>query len=70
MIAMGNALTAVIVIDGKVTGTWRKTTKKDSVEILVSPFRKLDTDQQEAVEAEVARYGKFGGMPAGVVWGG
>jgi hypothetical protein len=38
MIAMGNALTVVIVIDGKVTGPWRKTTKKDSVEILVSPF--------------------------------
>jgi hypothetical protein len=67
MIARGNALTAVIVIDGKVAGTWRKTTKKDSVEIRVSPFRKLDTDQQEAVEAEVARYGKFVGMPAVVV---
>jgi hypothetical protein len=38
MIAMGNALTAVIVIDGKVAGTWRKTTKKGSVEIEASPF--------------------------------
>jgi hypothetical protein len=67
MIAMGNAMTAVIVIDGKVAGTWRKSTKKDTVEIGLSPFRKLDTDQQEAVDAEVARFGRFVGMPAVIV---
>jgi len=38
--------------------------KKDSVEIRLSPFRKLDNDEQEAVEREVARYGRFFGMPA------
>jgi Winged helix DNA-binding domain len=64
MISMGNALTAVIVLNGKVAGTWKRAMKKDSVEIRLSPFRELDNDEQEAVEREVARYGKFFGIPA------
>ena len=33
MIVMGNALTAVIVLNGKVAGTWKRAMKRDSVEI-------------------------------------
>ena len=69
MIVMGNALTAVIVLNGKVAGTWKRAMKKDSVEIRLSPFRKLENDEQDAVESEVARYGKFFGMPAVIVEG-
>jgi len=64
MIGMGNSLTAVILLNGRVAGTWKRGMKKDSVEIRLSPFRKLDNDEQEAVEREVARYGRFFGMPA------
>ena len=39
MISMGNALTAVIILDGKVAGTWKKTFKKNIVDIELSPFR-------------------------------
>ena len=67
MISMGNALTAVIVLNGKVAGSWRKTMKSDSVEIRLNPFHPLDDDQAEAVETEVARYGKFVGVPAEIV---
>ncbi|MCM1566425.1 MAG: winged helix DNA-binding domain-containing protein, partial [Dehalobacter sp.] len=67
MISMGNALTAVIILDGKVAGTWNKALKKSRVEIRLSPFRKLGKDEQEALESEVARYGKFVGLPAVVV---
>jgi len=63
MIAMGNALTAVIVLNGKVAGTWHKALKKDSVDISLNPFRKLDNGEREALESEVARYGKFVGIP-------
>ena len=38
MISMGNALTAVIVLNGKVAGTWKRAMKKDSVEIRLNPF--------------------------------
>jgi len=67
MISMGNALTAVIVLNGRVAGTWNRTSKNNIVEIRLNPFRKLDGDEQEALESEVARYGRFFGMPAVLV---
>ena len=67
MIAMGNALTAVIVLNGKVAGTWHKATNKDSVRISLNPFRKLDSGEREALESEAARYGKFVGIPTVIV---
>ncbi|WP_440947357.1 winged helix DNA-binding domain-containing protein [Methanosarcina sp. T3] len=67
MISMGNALTAVIILNGKVAGTWDKTSKKNIIEIRLNPFRKLKKDEQEALESEVARYGKFVGIPAVLV---
>jgi hypothetical protein len=38
MIVMGNALTAVIVLNGRVEGTWKRAMKKDSVEIRLNPL--------------------------------
>ncbi|MGZ7162516.1 MAG: winged helix DNA-binding domain-containing protein [Halobacteriota archaeon] len=69
MIAIGNALTAVIVLNGRVAGAWKKAKKKEAVEIRLNPFRELDKDEQEAVEAEVERYGRFFGIPAVIVGG-
>jgi hypothetical protein len=67
MISMGNAQTAVIVLNGRVAGTWNKTLKKHTVEIRLNPFREPDGDEQEALESEVARYGRFFGRPATIV---
>lgn len=64
MISMGNALTAVIILNGRVAGTWNRALKKSTVEIRLNPFRKLNEDEQEALESEVARYGKFMELPA------
>jgi DNA glycosylase AlkZ-like len=69
MTSMGNALTAVIILHGRVAGTWKRAMKKNVVEIRLNPFRKLDYDEREAVESEVARYGNFFGMPAVIVGG-
>jgi hypothetical protein len=67
MISRGNALTAVILLNGKVAGNWNKVLKKNTVEIRLNPFRKLDQEEQEALESEVARYGKFVGISAVLV---
>jgi hypothetical protein len=67
MISLGNALTAVIVLNGKVAGTWHRAMKNNSVEISMNPFREPDYAEQEALEAEVTRYGKFLGMTAVIV---
>ncbi len=61
MIVKGNAMTAVIVLYGKVAGTWEKRVKKDSIEILLNPFRELTDEEQGEVEREVERYGRFFG---------
>lgn len=64
MISRGNALTAVIILDGRVAGTWNKTLKKNMIEIKLRPFRKFSADEQEALEAVADRYGKFVGVPS------
>jgi hypothetical protein len=64
MIAQGAAVTAVIVLNGRVAGSWSKTRKGQRVEIRLNPFRKLDRDEHEALKSEVTRYGGFWGIPA------
>jgi hypothetical protein len=61
MIVQGNAMTAVILLHGKVAGTWKRRVKKDSIEIRLNPCRELTDEEQEAVEREVQRYGDFFG---------
>jgi Winged helix DNA-binding domain len=61
MISRGNALTAVILLNGRVAGSWNKAMKKDLVEIRLNPFRKLEDDEQ------VARYGRFFGVRPEIV---
>lgn len=64
MISRGNAFSAVIIVNGRVAGAWRRAVNGQSIEIRLHPFRDLDDEEQEAVEAEVARYGKFFGIPS------
>ena len=59
MLAMGNALTAVIILDGKVAGTWKRTLNKDTVEIKLNPFKKLTKIEQNSVKKAASRYGDF-----------
>ena len=64
LIARGNALTTVIVLDGKVAGTWKRTLGKDWLEIAINPFRRLTRAERAALEAQAKRYGKFLGIEA------
>lgn len=58
-IAMGNALTSVLLLDGLLVGTWKKSIKKDHVQITISPMRKLQKLERESIEREIKYYGKF-----------
>jgi hypothetical protein len=61
----GNGIfSPVLVIDGKVAGTWSRLVKKDSVQVTLYPFFKLTKPQLEALEEVVERYGRFMGLPA------
>jgi hypothetical protein len=62
--AMGNALTSVIVIDGKVAGTWKRTLTSDTVDVVCDLFRTPTAAAQQALDAAVDHYGVFLGRAA------
>jgi hypothetical protein len=62
LISMGNALTAVIILNGKVLGTWKRDVKKDTVMIKASLFRDINTPEKKALEKASDEYGKFLGL--------
>ena len=52
-----------VVIDGAVTGAWKRTFKKGAVVIDCAPFRTLTATESHAFHAAAARYGEFLEMP-------
>ena len=67
MLAMGSAVTAVIVLDGKVAGTWKRTLARSRVTVELRPFQRLGAADEEALHAQVERLGAFLGLEARVV---
>nr|HET6901241.1 winged helix DNA-binding domain-containing protein [Ktedonobacteraceae bacterium] len=55
----GSVLNNVLVLDGQVVGTWRRTLKKDAVIITPNLFIPLTTAETHAFVAEANRYGAF-----------
>jgi hypothetical protein len=49
----------VIVVDGQVVGTWKRTLKKDALAITPTPFAKLKRAETRAISEAAGRYGKF-----------
>jgi len=68
MLAMGNALTAVIVLDGKVAGAWKRALTRRQVTVELRPFRRLSAAHEEALLAQVERLGAFLGLETRVAW--
>jgi hypothetical protein len=48
-----------VVVNNQVVGTWKRTVKKNEVEIILDLFGKLNKAQTVAVEAAIKRYQKF-----------
>jgi hypothetical protein len=58
-----NALISpIIVISGRVLGTWKRTLKKSAVVIETQPFTSFDEDERDAIASAAQRYGEFLGM--------
>lgn len=53
----------IIVIDGRVVGTWKRTFKKDTVTIAATCGRDLTDEERAAFEVAARRYAEFVGMP-------
>ncbi|MDR6943320.1 winged helix DNA-binding domain-containing protein [Mucilaginibacter pocheonensis] len=48
-----------IIVDDQVVGTWRRTLRKNTVDVALNLFGKLNKAQTKAVEMATARYRKF-----------
>ena len=53
----------LIVVDGRIVGTWQRTIKKDRVIMTLNPFNTLNTVETQAVEATAQNYGTFMNLP-------
>jgi hypothetical protein len=61
------SFTGAVVLDTQVVGHWRRTIRKNEVEVEVALYRTPSAAQTQALEAEVERHGTFLGLPAKLV---
>jgi hypothetical protein len=54
-----------LVIDGKMAGTWKRTVKKNAVDIEINPFKSPDKKQQKLIEFASGRYRNYLDVPPG-----
>jgi hypothetical protein len=62
--ALGNALTGIMVIDGIVVGTWKRTLTREAAVFKLDAFGRLSGTQRAALRAEAERYARFHGLKA------
>jgi hypothetical protein len=53
----------VIVINGQVVGTWKRTINKNSVVVELNAFFTLSKSEKQAIESAAGQYGRFLNMP-------
>jgi hypothetical protein len=56
----------VVVVDGRVIGTWKRVAQKATVRVTAYLFRPATEDETAAITAAADRYGRFLGLPADV----
>lgn len=61
--AGGGILNAIVVVNGRVAGTWSRTLRRDGVDVSISPFAELSPATVRALQREAARYAAFVGRP-------
>ena len=57
--AVRAALTAVVVVNGKIAGTWRRTFARRAVHVTVTPFRPWSPETSSLVSEAAHRYARF-----------
>lgn len=60
--AMGNDLSYLVVVDGRIVGTWKRTLKKGAVVIKTNILTPLTGAENRAVAAAADQYGAFLGL--------
>ena len=71
LMGMGNALGYLVLLDGRVAGTWKRAIATRTVEVQVTPFRRLTATERRAIATAAGRFAAFLGrqlvlaLPAG-----
>jgi hypothetical protein len=65
--ARGNGLPHIVVVDGRIAGTWKRSLEKDAVIVEVNAFSRLAAAARGAIAAVARRYGDFLGLPVNLV---
>ena len=63
----GGVFRPIVVIDGRVVGTWRQKRKKHSIAIIWRPFESLSPAQHDTIVGAAARYSDYIGLPVTLV---
>ena len=63
LIALGNALNYIIVVNGQIVGTWKRTLRTGAVVIETNIFAPLTKAENRAVAVAARRYGAFLDLP-------
>ncbi len=66
MVTANGMLSSTVVVDGRVAGTWKRTLKRDRVEITVRAFRELTADERDGLAQAAEEYGSFVGRTSHV----
>ncbi len=63
MLSSGNALTAVIVINGMIIGNWKRALKKDTAEVTLNLYRELNKKENNLLQKATDEYSAFLKLP-------
>lgn len=63
LIALGNALNYIIIVDGQIVGTWKRTFRKGAVLIETNIFTSMTKAENKAVAEAAHQYGAFLDLP-------
>jgi hypothetical protein len=61
--AMANDLTNVVLVHGRIVGTWKRAIDKRSATVTLRPLRPLNSEETDAVSAAAQRLGRFLDLP-------
>ena len=65
--AGGGILSPVIVVRGRVVGSWQRTIRKDTVTVTPKFFHAVDLADREAIGKAVKRYARYLGLSEGIL---
>ena len=65
--AGGGMIHPVLLVDGRVVGTWKSKRQKNRLEVVVEPFDQLAIRVQQGLQAEITDFARFLGVPASLL---